>query len=518
MNIMNNSNNVYDEQADTIKVEDITTNEKNRTIIRLLSTTPSEHGWTLFIQNEHHPNDEEDYTDFNHYSPEGSHDMGWLGYFIGKSERMEGGVSIGPFSLSNNIDVVEPLFRGINRKSIEDISLRGMNLFGGQVFTMLTSFFKDNHKLTHFSIDDCNFGEDGCRLFALAIGSCTERSLECIRMTNSNIAEEDIVTIITALSLHPQLQELDLHGNVLRENGCVAMSTLLRCSVSQLEMLNISNTGLVDEEIEVLVSALTKWNSLKALYIGHNPLVTVRGWESLATILEDPNSNLKTLSVTNSNIDDQTAIKLARVLAKNNMLEALNMGDNPSITASHGWSALSNILCDISSVNATFLSNHTLCLMDACIETNLGTAWFVDIDMLRCNRSRDKRRVATIKILKHHEDFDMKPFFEWEFKVLPLVISWLERASSYDMRYARLDLPDTNIEGRKLSSIYQFVRDMPVLYVETRLMIELEDIKLEESQMEEGEKERSSQFQTRQRQLQDRKKSIIEKLGVGKQA
>jgi len=337
-------------------------------------------------------------------------------------------------------------------------------------------------------------------------------------MTNSNIAEEDIVTIITALSLHPQLQELDLHGNVLRENGCVAMSTLLRCSVSQLEMLNISNTGLVDEEIEVLVSALTKCNSLKALYIGHNPLVTVRGWESLATILEDPNSNLKTLSVTNSNIDDQTAIKLARVLAKNNMLEVLNMGDNPSITASHGWSALSNILCDISSVNATFLSNHTLCLMDACIETNLGTAWFVDIDMLRCNRSRDKKRVATIKILKHHEDFDMKPLFEWEFKVLPLVISWLERASSYDMRYARLDLPDTNIEGRKLSSIYQFVRDMPVLYVETRLMIELEDIKLEESQMEEGEKERSSQFQTRQRQLQDRKKSIIEKLGVGKQA
>ena len=148
----------------------------------------------------------------------------------------------------------------------------------------------------------------------------------------------------------------------------------------------------------------------------------------------------------------------------------------------------------------------------------MGTAWFVDIAMLRCNRSLDKRRVATIKILKHHEDFDMKPFFEWEFKVLPLVISWLERASSYDLRYARLDLLDANIEGRKLSSIYQFVRDMPVLYVETRLMIELEDIKLEESQMEEEEKERSSQFQKRQRQLQDRKKSIMEKLGAGKQA
>ena len=35
-----------------------------------------------------------------------------------------------------------------------------------------------------------------------------------------------------------------------------------------------------------------------------------------------------------------------------------------------------------------------------------------------------------IKILLSHNDFDMQPFFKWEFKVLPLVIKWFERAAS----------------------------------------------------------------------------------------
>ena len=107
-----------------------------------------------------------------------------------------------------------------------------------------------------------------------------------------------------------------------------------------------------------------------------------------------------------------------------------------------------------------------------------------------------------IKILLSHNDFDMLPFFEWEFKVLPLIVNWLERASAITM-------PSNfqpNIGQRKLSSIYQFVRGMPLLYVETRLMKELEDIKAAELQLEE-EKRRVAL-------LLERKRSIIEKLGL----
>ena len=116
----------------------------------------------------------------------------------------------------------------------------------------------------------------------------------------------------------------------------------------------------------------------------------------------------------------------------------------------------------------------------------------------------------------------MQPFFEWEFKVLPLVIGWLERASECDM----LEDFEPNIGRRKLSTIYQFVRGMPLLYVDTRLRKELEDIKSEESQMEEKFKEeqrrllqeieqRKQEFKQRKQYLHERKKSIMKNLGVG---
>ena len=118
--------------------------------------------------------------------------------------------------------------------------------------------------------------------------------------------------------------------------------------------------------------------------------------------------------------------------------------------------------------------------------------------LLDLNESDEREEVVMSKILQSHNDFDMLPFFEWEFKVLPLVINWLERASECEMP----ENFESNIEPRKLSTIYQFVRDMPVLYVETRLRKELEDIKA-----------RAKQMQEEQRMLEERKMSIMRRLG-----
>ena len=89
-------------------------------------------------------------------------------------------------------------------------------------------------------------------------------------------------------------------------------------------------------------------------------------------------------------------------------------------------------------------------------------------------------------------------FFEWEFKVLPLMIDWFERASSIIMP----ENYEPNIGPRKLSSIYQFVRGMPLLYVETVLRKELEDIKVAQAQMKEA-----------MRLNEERKRIIMEQLG-----
>ena len=115
----------------------------------------------------------------------------------------------------------------------------------------------------------------------------------------------------------------------------------------------------------------------------------------------------------------------------------------------------------------------------------------------------------------------MQQFFEW---VLP----------KYGFRLARKSIcvgnATTILSILKLSIIYQFVRGMPVLYVETRLRKELEDIKAKEKQMEEEQLQmekaklalqreelmlrlQMQEFSQRKKSVEDHKISIMRKLG-----
>jgi len=500
---MNNSTMIYDEQADTIKIEDITTDIKNRIILRRLKNNKYENEWNKFLWIQNNRNDGDSEEGCTDYVPGQAYDMGWLGYFVGKSSVLR---ILSIMTMSS----LEPFLRGVNHnKSITKIGFHDIDLLGGQSFRVLDLFFKNNHNLTDITVNNCILGNDCCRLLALAIGGCS-RSLECLRMRNDELADEDMVAIIKSLSMHPQLKQLELEGNVIHKKGSTALATLLQHSTNGLQNLELSQNGIDDKGIDSLVPVLAKLSKLTTLNLGHNRLVSMRGWQSIATLLEDPNSKLQSLTVCENNIDDQTASVFINALSSNCTLQKLDLGAFQSGLIGYSLSTerlqnFSNLLCDTSSVNSTYRSNHTLTRLDNMTQHALKP-------LLTSNRNDDKKEVATIKVLKHHNDFDMKPFFEWEFKVLPLVISWLERASFYRTGF------DANIEGRKLSSIYQFVRNMPVLYVETRLRQELADILSKVPQMEEEERERRLQFQQRQRQLQDRKKTIMEKLGVGKQA
>ena len=53
----------------------------------------------------------------------------------------------------------------------------------------------------------------------------------------------------------------------------------------------------------------------------------------------------------------------------------------------------------------------------------------------------------------------MQPFFEWDLKVLPIVIEWFESARSI----ANND-EAVGIYKHKLGAIYQFVRAMPEVF------------------------------------------------------
>ena len=103
-----------------------------------------------------------------------------------------------------------------------------------------------------------------------------------------------------------------------------------------------------------------------------------------------------------------------------------------------------------SSINNTYLSNHTL--------EEIGDG-FYDANppnirrYLACNKGHIID-AAICKILRAHDHFDVKPFFQWKLKFLPLMIAWFERAHGNESEQL--------LENRKLSSMYDFVRGMPM--------------------------------------------------------
>jgi len=96
----------------------------------------------------------------------------------------------------------------------------------------------------------------------------------------------------------------------------------------------------------------------------------------------------------------------------------------------------------------------------------------------------DKQKTAMWKILEHHSHFDMQPFFEWEFKVLPIMIEWFAKATT------RLVASfEEKINRMKLSVIHDFIKEFPMLYIESVTRKEIADYTALEEELQGGELE-----------------------------
>ena len=520
----------YEAQANTIKTDDIVLGYQNRLILQSLRRewcdTEAIHSITI---------SDYGYSD-NCYVPENTIDVGWFGFFIGRDKDLTELFlcSFGNEGQQSQIDFVVPLFKGlVQNTSIKTLNIADTNLFEGRLFTMLQPLFANrNSHLTELWINTPFYGEEG-RLLAVALEGCS-RSLEKLHLDYTIIPEEQMAYIITVLGKHHKLRELYLEGNFLGKTACNALATFLKYAADNLECLGLDHCDMCDEGLNALTPALSNQHccNLDWLDISHNESITAKGWHNLGIVLS--NSNLTSIDISGNAIDDEAVSHLTECLAGNCTLTTLTLDGNQSITEK-GLRSISQLLCDTSSINQTFLSNHTLTkvvengtsLSNHTLDhVYAGTSTL--LTLLELNDSlddtySDTKEIAITKILKHHNDFDLSRLFEWEYKFLPLIINWFEAASSYSFEF------EANIEQRKLSSMYKFIRAMPLLYVEMRLRKELEDIKSTELNMNDEalrmEKEqrrleleqllldsKRRVFDQRKRELEKRKINVMKKL------
>jgi len=456
-----------------IKITDITSNEINQEILQRLKDNDGSFD-KLRILHPPYPwvgtSDNNDY-----YTIIDGEDIVWLGYYIGQNTKLRE-LHFYSKTIDNELFYKE-LSRNSSINKVVYVDFTNY-LLDGETFRMMVPFFKNNNSLNCLEVSEYTMSADCLRQLALAIAECNT-SLNEVVFSSNQIGSENIVDIITALSMHPQLNRIVLDGMNIGRNPCTALSTLLRCSTTNLQSLSLNDNDIDDDGIKSLSQSI-RGSKLQELNLAGNRSISTRGWKAVSSLLATPNCCLERLDISDNNIGDDEALLFADALASNSSLRYLDLtGDDMTIRHED----FTVILCDESSINKTYLSNHTFQGGNRICYTRSRDFQLI----LELNAYENKDQVAMSKIVWQHTHFDVQPFFEWEFKVLPLMIEWFTKASKASeciqdfvkqrrnrnghSRYSpRLNLgsafPEGKLERMKLSVVYDFIREFPMLYIE----------------------------------------------------
>jgi Ran GTPase-activating protein (RanGAP) involved in mRNA processing and transport len=378
----------------------------------------------------------------------------------------------------NNIDDdgLQALIAGMAKCNIEVLTLCGNPSITTVGLRSLSTFLlSDNCCLERLDLDQMNIGSAGVGV--LATGLSRNMSLKCLCLSGNSVGNEGIDALVSCLPKGCRLEELHLSENgAFSAAGLKSLSNAFQ-TASNLKQLHLRDNAIDDNGLKALVEGMKNCCSLRKLDLSHNESVTADG---LRALLRSDHCSLKELELWGMRIGDERAVALADGLVGNNSMERLYFCPGSSGITSLGWSAFSRLLCDTSSVNNTYLSNHTL--------TNIGGYESHGPPMMtRFHLFLGNfciKQVAILKILMHHRDIDIEPLFRWKLMFLPLVVAWFQKARPI-REEIRLHVHPEHIlhesemsplheffmeefdtfQSRELSAVYKFVRDMPMLAI-----------------------------------------------------
>eukprot|EP00984_Skeletonema_dohrnii_P034964 scaffold34577_cov82-Skeletonema_dohrnii-CCMP3373.AAC.1 len=437
----------YEARARGVKLEDITSCENNARILQQLRDQ------VTYLDAIRITDDDDD---LDNYIVEEGDDLGWLGYFIGKSNCLYE-LFIDYLGEGENI---EAFVEGINHnQSITRLSIDAD--LGDVNFQSMSPFFRNNNNLAKLEFSNFELGLECAQSIALTLGRRRFQSLKVLRIEGCNLSAEGFAVIATALGIQPQLEQLHLENNNFGLMGCIALGETLRgwCT-SNLKTLDLDNDQIDDQGLQELAAGLTSNSILEDLFLSDN-LITGVGLRSFSTYFQSVSCCLKTLNLYGINFGDEGATALADGLMGNKSLKYLNFNPDESGITDVGWAAFSKLLCDPSSINNTFLSNHNIKGIG-----DEGAPIRQHLDLNRYLYLNRYSHPAIHKILKSHPDLDMEPFFQWKLKLLPVVIIWFESARSRMLaNNVGESIHRQSLQNRELSAFYKFVRGMPSLTV-----------------------------------------------------
>ncbi len=240
----------------------------------------------------------------------------------------------------DDIGFLQSFFNGLARnRSIEKLTFCRTDLTHLQ---HLAPLFEHNRKLRCIEFSDFITPKGSpsflSTLLCSAMSHLVRMSLCCVGISDNTAA--DFINQLHALPWMPNLLDLDLGGNEIREKGCEALRSLLKNPECNLISLDISYNHLGDVCIDILISGMVEKRSLTSLSIGGNAYLTTTGWKRFSAFLSNPTCSLEKLILQEAfaGVENVAACTLiGESIATNNTLKYLDFGYNQNIGLS-GWS------------------------------------------------------------------------------------------------------------------------------------------------------------------------------------
>lgn len=197
---------------------------------------------------------------------------------------------------------------------------------------LLATALRRNQHLTSLSLAHCKVGSivPPPPTPSSINGSDASVSDSTTQSTNNTNPQTHFSVLLESLVDHPTLEMLNISGMYCSEQSVTAIGNLLRAPQSKLCHLGLKNNLSHPEgklNVEPLLTALAVNKQLSYLQLAGNN-VNNDDVDSIGSILEESNSTLRTLMLTNNLIGDAGLLSLARRLPRIKSLRYLDLQRN----------------------------------------------------------------------------------------------------------------------------------------------------------------------------------------------
>ena len=247
------------------------------------------------------------------------------------------------------------VFLGLaQNRSIEHLVLKNFDHASLDIFAILSPFFVHNHNLR--CIESENFFMSlgmPCLIMAARIPSLIMALMQATKMERIDLSkgiqgDKLAAYLIRALNELPclsNLSDLSLCGTNIGRLGCKALAALLTNAETKIQVLEIGENEIDDGCMKILVGALVKHSTVKALDLSHQEFVTSVGWCTLSSYVSNQNCPLQRIDLSSNKIGDEGIASLGNSLAINTALKMkyLDLSGCKSVTST-GWNGFSTCL------------------------------------------------------------------------------------------------------------------------------------------------------------------------------